>query len=124
MNRKELEDAGLLYQINNSKEHLLVLKTKVFMTRKEREQLRLELQAEADRPVLLLPACVDVASRRGRWIDKKDHEYSGGGYTACSVCGQRYSWGAYHEPQEFRHCPRCGHQMEVEEDERLENKSN
>ena len=60
---------------------------------------------------------VQPERKKGKWKDKEDPAYSGGGYTACSICGQRYAWGAYHEPQEFRHCPRCGHQMEVEEDE-------
>lgn len=53
----------------------------------------------------------------GKWIEKEDDVYHGGGYTECSVCGQRYSWGGYFEANEFRYCPRCGHRMEVEEDE-------
>ena len=53
----------------------------------------------------------------GKWIKKEDDGYHGGGYTECSVCGQRYSWGGYFEANEFRYCPRCGHRMEVEEDE-------
>lgn len=53
----------------------------------------------------------------GKWIEKEDDGYHGGGYTECSVCGQRYSWGGYFEANEFRYCPRCGHRMEVEEDE-------
>lgn len=53
----------------------------------------------------------------GKWIEKEADGYHGGGYTECSVCGQRYSWGGYFEANEFRYCPRCGHRMEVEEDE-------
>lgn len=53
----------------------------------------------------------------GKWIEKEDDGYHGGGYTECSVCGQRYSWGGYFEANGFRYCPRCGHRMEVEEDE-------
>ena len=52
----------------------------------------------------------------GKWIEKEDDVYHGGGYTECSVCGQRYSWGGYFEANEFRYCPRCGHRMEVQED--------
>lgn len=55
--------------------------------------------------------------RFGKWIEKEEDGYHGGGYTECSVCGQRYSWGGYFEANEFRYCPRCGHRMEVEEDE-------
>lgn len=117
MNRKELEDAGLIYQKNNPKGHLLVLKTNVFTTGAEREKLRLELQAAAEQPVLLLPACVDVVDRRERWIDKQDAGYSGGGYSECSCCGMRYSWGAYFEPNMFRHCPTCGSRMEIKDHE-------
>lgn len=117
MNRKELEDAGLVYPQAERRKNLIILKMNVFTTPEERSRLRQELQQAADRPVLLLPACVDVADLKGFWNDKEDPGYSGGGYTECSICGQRYSWGAYHEPREFRHCPGCGHQMEVEEEE-------
>lgn len=51
----------------------------------------------------------------GKWIEKEDDGYHGGGYTECSICGQRYSWGGYFEANGFRYCPRCGHRMEVEE---------
>ena len=51
----------------------------------------------------------------GRWIEKEDDVYHGGGYTECSVCGQRYSWSGYFEANGFRYCPRCGHRMEVVE---------
>lgn len=51
----------------------------------------------------------------GKWIEKEDDGYHGGGYTECSVCGQRYSWGGYFEANGFRYCPRCGHRMEVVE---------
>lgn len=51
----------------------------------------------------------------GKWIEKEDGGYHGGGYTECSVCGQRYSWGGYFEANGFRYCPRCGHRMEAQE---------
>ncbi len=53
--------------------------------------------------------------RFGKWIEKECDGYHGGGYTECSVCGQRYSWGGYFEANGFRYCPRCGHRMEVVE---------
>ena len=51
----------------------------------------------------------------GKWIEKEEEGYHGGGYTECSVCGQRYSWGGYFEANGFRYCPRCGHRMEAQE---------
>ena len=47
------------------------------------------------------------------WIEVKDGSYSGGGYTECSACGQRYSWGAYHEVNNFRYCPNCSSPMHI-----------
>lgn len=49
-----------------------------------------------------------------RWYDKTDKAYAGGGYTECSVCGNRYSWGAYFEVNNFRFCPKCGAKMRKE----------
>lgn len=31
--------------------------------------------------------------------------------TECSVCGDRYSWGAYFEANNFHYCPKCGARM-------------
>lgn len=117
MNRKELEEAGLIYQQNERRKRLLILKSKVFTTQEERKRLQQDLQHMADQPVLLLPAYVDVAEERGYWIDKKDTDYAGGSYSECSNCGMKYSHGAYFEPWMFRHCPTCGRKMEVDEDE-------
>lgn len=66
-------------------------------------------------PIILLPAGFDIAYAPAKWIDKEDPDYSGGGYSECQNCGARFSWGAYHEPQEFRHCPTCGRRMEINE---------
>lgn len=48
---------------------------------------------------------------KGEWIEKTDKDYCGGGYWECSECGMRYSFGAYHEVDEFNFCPKCGHPM-------------
>lgn len=50
----------------------------------------------------------------GRWYDKTDNAYAGGGYTECSACGDRYSWGVYFEVNNFRFCPKCGAKMRKE----------
>ena len=109
---QQLENAGLV-----KKSGTLIIKANMLLKRDERLEIQKSLSRDMECPIILLPAGFELAEAPAKWIDKKDPDYSGGGYTACSVCGQRYAWGAYHEPQEFRHCPRCGHQMEVEEDE-------
>ena len=50
--------------------------------------------------------------RRGRWIDYKSRDWSGGGAWKCSSCGYGYSWAGYHEANEFSYCPNCGAKME------------
>ena len=52
----------------------------------------------------------------GKWQEYEDTIYTGGGYTKCSNCGMRYSWGSYHEVFEFAYCPTCGAEMEVSND--------
>lgn len=112
MNRKELEDAGLIYR----KSEPIIIKTDRILTQEELLKLKKEFEKSGS-SIILLPAGFDLAETPAKWIDKKDPDYSGGGYSQCENCGARFSWGAYHEPQEFRHCPMCGHRMEVEEDE-------
>lgn len=56
-----------------------------------------------------------VPVRRGRWREDKSKYWSGGGAYICSVCGYGYSWGAFHEANEFSHCPNCGSRMVGEE---------
>ena len=53
---------------------------------------------------------------QGKWQEYENKLYSGGGYTKCSNCGMRYSWGSYHEVFEFAYCPTCGAEMEVSND--------
>lgn len=49
--------------------------------------------------------------KKGKWKEEKDAAWSGGGCVRCSVCGYGYSFGAYHEPDEFDFCPNCGADM-------------
>lgn len=115
--RKTLEDAGLLYLKSEPKKTIIIKYSGVSLSQEWRDRIRAEIEQAGDIKAILLPPGFELAENLGQWKEKEDPDYSGGGYTACSVCGQRYAWGAYHEPQEFRHCPRCGHRMEVEEDE-------
>lgn len=55
--------------------------------------------------------------RRGRWIEHKSKDWSGGGAYICSVCGYGYSWAGFHEANEFTYCPNCGAKMEEQEDD-------
>ena len=48
---------------------------------------------------------------RGHWNIEHDDYYSGGGYVECSICNMRYSFGAYHEAEDFYFCPKCGASM-------------
>lgn len=106
MNRKELEDAGLIYP-----KMPIIIKANSYLTEKDREEIRKKFEAAAKWPTLILPLGFDVAMRVGRWHDKTDKNYAGDGYTECSVCGDRYSWGAYFEANNFRYCPKCGARM-------------
>lgn len=53
--------------------------------------------------------------KTGKWINRKDEDYCGGGYAKCSVCGHKFSWGAFFGLDEFRFCPDCGAEMKGEE---------
>lgn len=44
---------------------------------------------------------------KGEWVTINDISWSGGGYVKCSNCDYGYSFGAYHEPDEFNFCPNC-----------------
>ena len=111
---EKCEDCG-----NFNKARLLIPqpeRKKGHWTQEELLKLKKEFEKSGS-SIILLPAGFDLAETPAKWIYKKDPDYSGGGYSQCENCGARFSWGAYHEPQEFRHCPMCGHRMEVEEDE-------
>lgn len=117
MNRKELEDAGLLYPKSEPKKTIIIKYSGVSLSQEWRDRIRAEIEQAGDITAILLPPGFELAENLGQWKEKEDDVYHGGGYTECSVCGQRYSWGGYFEANEFRYCPRCGHRMEVEEDE-------
>lgn len=112
MNRKELEDAGMVYrQAEPPRMPLIIKYSGVFLNREERDKIREEIKEAAGCKAVLLPPGFDLATASGRWIDRTDKEYVGGGYTECSVCGDRLSWGAYFEANNFRYCPKCGARM-------------
>lgn len=71
------------------------------------QEIPLELALAIER----LPA---AEPRKGKWKEKQDNEWAGGGAWVCSKCGSGYAFGAYHEAFEFNYCPNCGAKMEVE----------
>ena len=94
-----------------------VIRPRCFLRKEEIKKVLEEIEKQRETGVILVPNAFDViplAKYSGRWIEKENLEYSGGGYTECSNCGQRYSWGAYFEVSGFKHCPRCGSKMEVD----------
>lgn len=67
---------------------------------------------DAIRSVYLYAPTIEAKPiRRGRWIDYKSLDWSGGGAWKCSSCGYGYSWAGYHEANEFSYCPNCGARM-------------
>lgn len=53
--------------------------------------------------------------RKGKWEEKQDNDWAGGGAWVCSECGYGYAFGAYHEADEFNYCPNCGARMKESE---------
>ena len=53
-----------------------------------------------------------TAEKKGKWEEKQDNEWAGGGAWVCSECGYGYAFGAYHEADEFNYCPNCGAKMD------------
>lgn len=62
-----------------------------------------------------IPAVDAVVVRHGRWIQKEDKDWAGGGKTMCSRCKYGYSWKMYFEPERFKYCPNCGAKMDGED---------
>ena len=87
--RKQLEDAGLLYREVSPIYAIDV------------GALKAALEEEARRP-------------RGRWEIHEDANWAGGGYTKCSACGYCYSWGGFSFVDEWPFCSHCGTPMEAE----------
>lgn len=44
----------------------------------------------------------------GEWKCFEDPDYSGGGYTLCTACNYRFSFGAYRILEHDGFCPHCG----------------
>lgn len=57
-----------------------------------------------------------AAQPRGKWLQREDKEYKGGGYNFCTACQYRFSYGAYPLIYEADYCPHCGARMEEEGD--------
>lgn len=87
--RKQLEDAGLLYREVSP---IFAVDVGAF---------KAALEEEARRP-------------RGRWEIHEDASWAGGGFTKCSACGYSYSWGAFFSVDEWPFCPHCGIRMEAQ----------
>lgn len=92
----------------------IILRTNMFLRAEEMDMIRKEFE-KCGHTCLILPKWIEPVYQIGKWIYRSDDDYAGGGYYECSGCGQRYSIGAYFEPQAFRYCPRCGHRMEEQE---------
>lgn len=76
--------------------------------------------SECEELINMLPAVDAVEVRHGRWVQKEDEDWAGGGKTMCSRCKCGYSWKMYFEPESFKFCPNCGAKMDEEDsDERI-----
>lgn len=54
--------------------------------------------------------------KKGHWKHIYDANWCGGGYTKCTACGNGFSDKYYHEVAEWRYCPNCGAEMEVDDE--------
>ena len=64
-----------------------------------------------------LRRAVLLPETQGEWQESENTLYTGGGYTKCSNCGMKYSWGGYLDVFEFAYCPTCGAKMRPQENE-------
>lgn len=53
--------------------------------------------------------------KSGRWKQEFSPAYKGGGYTECSNCEYKFSFGAYFEAESWKYCPECGARMKGDE---------
>lgn len=60
----------------------------------------------------------EPARPRGKWLQREDKEYNGGGYNFCTACQYRFSYGAYPLIYEDNYCPHCGARMQKQGDEK------
>jgi len=58
--------------------------------------------------------CAEDTEPRGKWLQREDKEYKGGGYNFCTACKYRFSYGAYPLIYEADYCPHCGARMQKE----------
>lgn len=58
---------------------------------------------------------IEPLDNLAEWQEYENTLYTGGGYTLCTSCGQRFSFGGYHEVCDFKYCPECGHKMTYKE---------
>ena len=98
-----------------SKVDPIVIRPKVYFGKSDFDKWAAEVKKESDR-IIVIPhdAEVVVNTVKGLWVEEQDDWYGGGAWV-CSICGYGYSFGAYHEANEFRYCPNCGARMEANE---------
>ena len=124
LHREEAEEKGYCHRINfipkpcadtESKVDPIVIRPTVYFGKSDFDKWAAEVKKESDR-IIVIPhdAEVVVNTVTGRWVEEIGDWYGGGAYV-CSICGYGYSFGAYHEANEFRYCPNCGARMEVNE---------
>lgn len=59
---------------------------------------------------------IEPERKRGNWEVIEAESWKGGAYARCSECGTGFAFGAFFEPDEFKFCPECGAEMEVNDD--------
>lgn len=93
----------------------IVIRPTVYFGKSDFDKWAAEVKKESDR-IIVIPhdAEVVVNTITGRWVEERGDWYGGGAWV-CSICGYGYSFGAYHEANEFRYCPNCGARMEANE---------
>lgn len=98
-----------------SKVDPIVIRPKVYFGKSDFDKWAAEVKKESDR-IIVIPhdAEVVVNTVKGLWFEERGDWYGGGAWV-CSICGYGYSFGAYHEANEFRYCPNCGARMEANE---------
>lgn len=68
----------------------------------------------SSRPDELCSTCERALERLGKYVAPVRHgrwEDAGGGYVACSECGEEHSWIDYRAP----YCENCGAKMDLED---------
>ena len=99
----------------DSKVDPIVIRPTVYFGKSDFDKWAAEVKKESDR-IIVIPhdAEVVVNTATGLWVEERGNWYGGGAWV-CSICGYGYSFGGYHEANEFRYCPNCGVRMEANE---------